>query len=324
MMMVFQTETPPPEPDAPSTESAPETSDSAGEFMNVPIDQIETGRQVRTDIDPAGESIRVLGETIRERGIIQPLTVSRSGEGYFLVVGERRLHAARLVGMTTVPARVIPTIQSRQEALSLQLIENLQREDLNPIDMAEGIYAYLQSRHGAVPLDEAINQFITFERGPERVSPDVADSLSAIAKFTGKSARSLQRSVAFLALPEEIREALRTGRLLVTQGYLFADHLDNPELLQIFRNLLSAPVTNEKLKMQLEAYAKRRVRYPPKGASPFLGIQASIRSAGLKLADQTKAVTRGDLTKLLESLRAISQQAEARLAALPPEDGQAG
>jgi ParB family chromosome partitioning protein len=101
--------------------------------------------------------------------ILQPLTVARSGRGYFLVVGERRLLAARLFGLVTVPVRVIPTLQRQQDALSLQLIENLQREDLNPMDLAQGLLAYWKSRHGDVPIDEIINAFVISDRSPERL-----------------------------------------------------------------------------------------------------------------------------------------------------------
>jgi ParB family chromosome partitioning protein len=74
-----------------------------------------------------GESIRSLAETIRERGMIQPLTVVRSGDGYLLITGntgEWRLLAARFLGLATVPVRVLPTIERREDVLSLQLIEN--------------------------------------------------------------------------------------------------------------------------------------------------------------------------------------------------------
>jgi ParB family chromosome partitioning protein len=312
--MMLQTEEATPEGEVPAA------AEPAGEFVNVAIDMIATGPQVRTDIDPVGESIRALAESIRERGIIQPLTVCRSGDGYFLVVGERRLAAARLAGLAMVPVLVIPTIQRQEDALTLQLIENLQREDINPIDLAGGICAFFQSRHGEVPLQELSSVLQTYERDRERVPGDVAVTLTAIVNITGKSISSIRRSVALLALPAELRETLKSGQLGVTQGYLFTDYSDNPELLQIFHNLLAEPVTNVKLKSQLEAYARRAKRVTPKRYSPFLGVQASIRSAGEKLASEATVVNRDDLTALIAALRAIAAQAEARLAALPPEE----
>ena len=187
-MIIINDATPPnPEPET------PDTAEPAVEFVNIPINRIETGPQIRTDIDPEGESIRNLAETIRERGMIQPLTVVRSGDGYFLVIGERRLFAARFLGLATVPVRVLPAIERQEDVLSLQLIENLQREDLNPIDMAEGLRTFFHARQGDVSLDEIINRFILYERSPERLSDDIVGTLTTIVKITGKSISSLKR-----------------------------------------------------------------------------------------------------------------------------------
>jgi ParB/RepB/Spo0J family partition protein len=115
--------------------------------------------------------------------MIQPLTVVRSGDGYLLITGntgERRLLAARFLGLATVPVRVLPTIERREDVLSLQLIENLQREDLNPIDMAEGLHAFIHARQGDVSLDEIMNAFILYERSPERFSGDFAGTVPTI------------------------------------------------------------------------------------------------------------------------------------------------
>ena len=324
----MQTENPTPETETPASPEDGAGVAGAGaegtgadmEFLHVPIDRIATGPQVRREIDPDGESIHALADSIREKGIVQPLTVSRSGDGYFLVVGERRLLAARLAGLSSVPVCVIPTIQRREDALSLQLIENLQREDLNPMELAEGLFALFQARHGAVAIDDIINTLITYGREPERVSEALAVTVAAIAKLTGKSISSLKRVFAFLRLPGELQEALRTGRIGISQGYIFSDYLDNPELLDIFHNLLMTPVTNEKLKQQLDAFARRAKGGRPRTYRPFLGISASIKAADATLSDQTKPVTKDDLTKLLDELRALAVKVETRLQALPSEE----
>ncbi len=190
---MMQTETPPPE------ETTAETSGEAAEgFLLVSPDLIDVGPQVRTDIDPEGESLHALAETIRRLGVIQPLTVCPSGDRYFLVIGERRLLAARIAGLATVPVRVIPTLQSREPTLEMQLIENLQRAELNPIDTARALLEFYKSRHGDVALDDVVNRCILFERDRERLEEAVVDSLSTIQTITGKSIRSAQRLLAFL------------------------------------------------------------------------------------------------------------------------------
>jgi len=122
-------------------------------------------------------------------------------------------------------------------------------------------------------------------------------------------------------LPEALQDALRSGQLSLTQGYLFSDYLDNPELLSIFQTLLTNPVTAEKLKEQLDAYAKRSMRSRPKNYRPFAGIHTSIKNAGMTVGDQAAPVTRDDLAKLLDALHALAAQVKGRIAALPPEEG---
>ena len=104
----------------------------------IDVDQIRPSRQqVRTrfDAEPLGE----LAESIRTHGLLQPLLVRRLMDGYELIAGERRWRAARMAGLSSVPAVVRKDTQS-DESLVLGLIENLQREDLDPIEQARGLF----------------------------------------------------------------------------------------------------------------------------------------------------------------------------------------
>ena len=104
----------------------------------IDVDQIRPSRQqVRTrfDAEPLGE----LAESIRKHGVLQPLLVRRLMDGYELIAGERRWRAARMAGLAAVPAVVRKDAQS-DESLVLGLIENLQREDLDPIEEARGLH----------------------------------------------------------------------------------------------------------------------------------------------------------------------------------------
>lgn len=103
----------------------------------IDVDQIRPSRQqVRTRFD--AEPLSELAESIRKHGVLQPLLVRRLMDGYELIAGERRWRAARMAGLASVPAVVRKDAQS-DEALVLGLIENLQREDLDPIEEARGL-----------------------------------------------------------------------------------------------------------------------------------------------------------------------------------------
>ncbi len=150
----------------------------------LPISQIESyAGQPRKHFDE--EKLEELAESIRQHGLIQPLTVRRLNSGYYqIIAGERRWRAARKAGLTEVPAVIIEC--DNQKAMELAMVENLQREDLNPIEEAEGFQS-LVSEFG-----------LTQEQAAARV---------------GKSRSSVANSLRLLELDTEIRNMVRDGKL---------------------------------------------------------------------------------------------------------------
>lgn len=128
---------------------------SAPTVFNVSPDQI----QVRPDFNPRGQhtpvadafsepALRALGESMRRDGVLTPLIVSQAAEGtYWLIAGERRLRAARLAGLTTLPVM----LKTEQDAARLALVENLQRQNLNPVDETFGVFRLLSLETGLAP-----------------------------------------------------------------------------------------------------------------------------------------------------------------------------
>jgi ParB family chromosome partitioning protein len=160
------------------------TADGGGsDLASIEIDQISPNRfQPRKDFDDA--KIGELAASIREKGIIQPLVVRETDDGYELIAGERRLRAARLAGLSSVPA-VIRDVPDA-EALELALIENIQRENLNPIEEA---HAFRQ----------LIEEFsLTQEE---------------MAKKVGRDRTTIANSLRLLSLPRDVREDLAEGTL---------------------------------------------------------------------------------------------------------------
>ncbi|MCX5816914.1 MAG: ParB/RepB/Spo0J family partition protein [Proteobacteria bacterium] len=109
------------------------------EFLYIPIGNIVVLEQVRSNINIEADSFKSLMQSIKDRGILEPLLVTK-GEGdlYTLICGERRLEAARQLKLELVPVRIIEAGKESGETIALQLTENLQREDLNPMDQAKG------------------------------------------------------------------------------------------------------------------------------------------------------------------------------------------
>lgn len=130
------------------------------------------------------EGISELADSIRKVGVLQPIIVRPLGDGYQIIAGERRWRAARAAGLETIPVRVLTT--SEVEALELALIENLQREDLNAIEEAQG-YRRLLAEY-------------------QMTQAELADKVS-------KSRSAITNALRLLDLPEEVQELVYQGRL---------------------------------------------------------------------------------------------------------------
>lgn len=155
-----------------------------GGSVLLPIAQVEPGlKQPRKHFDD--EALNDLADSIRNHGLIQPLTVRRLSSGYYqIIAGERRWRASKLAGLSEVPAMIIEA--DDRKVMELGLIENLQREDLNPIEEAAG-YKVLMEEYG-----------LTQEE---------------VAQQVGKSRPAVTNAVRLLSLPDPVRHLLEQGKL---------------------------------------------------------------------------------------------------------------
>ena len=163
----------------------PETSADDAGVTTLPLREIEPDPdQPRKHFDE--ESLSGLAESITENGLLQPIAVrpKRLGTGYLIIAGERRWRAARLAGLDEVPVLIKDVTD--EQAAALALIENLQREDLDPIEVAEGCRQLIE-KYG-----------LTQETAAKRL---------------GKSRSAVTNSLRLLALPEDIRAKVSAGEL---------------------------------------------------------------------------------------------------------------
>ncbi|MBI5342983.1 MAG: ParB/RepB/Spo0J family partition protein [Deltaproteobacteria bacterium] len=153
------------------------------EFLRIPVDQLRTSPfQPRRTFSQ--EELRELVESVREKGVLQPLLVRPTAGGYELVAGERRLRAAQAVGLKTVPA-VIRKLSDR-EVLEATIVENVQRADLNAIELAEGYH---------------------------RLGHEFSLSQEEIAKRVGKDRVTVANALRLLKLPAQVKQAVVEGKL---------------------------------------------------------------------------------------------------------------
>lgn len=190
-----------------------DSADPGGlDAVELAVDAVDPNpEQPRREFDP--DQLAELADSIRTHGVLQPIVVERDGHGgYRLVAGERRLRAARLAGLASIPALVRPAAESARHSLELALVENLQRADLSPLDEATA-YARLADTfglsHDAIALRVA------------RSRPSVSNAIrllalpAAVQAHLGAARLSAGHARALLALPEP--DAVRLADRVVTE-----------------------------------------------------------------------------------------------------------
>ena len=163
--------------------TSPPVSEKEAGLLQIPMEKLRAGSfQPRKTFPP--ESLSELVASVREKGVLVPVTVRPTPDGYELVAGERRFRAAEAAGLTSIPA-VVRKLTDR-EALEVALVDNLQRTDLNAIELAEG---YSRLMH-----DFSLNQ-------------------EQVAQRMGKDRATVANTLRLLKLPAPVRQAVADGRL---------------------------------------------------------------------------------------------------------------
>lgn len=183
--------------------------ESQDKILHVPVHQIKPNPfQPREDFDT--QSIEELARSIKEKGVIQPLLVRRKGDFYELIAGERRLRASNLLNLKEIPI-IVKDVEDR-DSLELALIENIQREGLNPIEEAHA-YQYL------------IDKFqVTQEK---------------ISEVLGKARVSITNTLRLLKLPQEIQQEIKRGRISFAHGRALLEIEDANQQRRLVQEVIS-------------------------------------------------------------------------------------
>jgi ParB family transcriptional regulator, chromosome partitioning protein len=210
-----------------------------GSFRSLPIERINPNPlQPRRTFNEA--SLAELAESFKSQGILQPIVVKRQGEMYILIAGERRFRAAAVAGLKNLPA-IVMNEADEADMLQMALVENLQREDLNPMEAAE---AFRQL------MDEA------------------GMTQNQVAARVGKSRAAIANALRLLGLPEKIKEMIREGRL--SEGHARAVLSVDDENARI---RLAEKIISENMSVRTAEETSRRTkrrRLVPKKKQPIL------------------------------------------------------
>ena len=247
-------------------------------LVELPLDEI-----VRDEDQPrkqfSQESLQELADSIREHGVLQPLVVTKKGGKYQIVAGERRWRASRLAGLKTVPV-IVRTLDA-QNKLELSIIENAQREDLNPIELATA-YAKLKAQFNL--------------------------SNEEIGKRVGKSAASVINTMRLLKLPDEAKRAMQEHNLM--EGPMRPLISASPELVhEILPKMIAEGwsarnveryIADHKAKSSVKAVKVNRYLAEEKRLGERLGVEVKIRGRSVTLSAKTDRKFRELLERLGE------------------------
>ena len=264
------------------------------QITTLPLQKIEPNpKQPRRTFDP--DALQSLADSIAEHGVVQPLAVRDAGNGYYqIIAGERRWRAARLAGLTELPVVVLDA--DDQTVMELALIENLQRQDLNPMEEAEG-YRVLMEEYG-----------LTQEQAATRV---------------GKSRPAVANALRLLALPDEVRAMVEEGTLSAGHARavltLSSQRLQKAAAQKIIALRLSVRqaeamckrmAAEEKPKKEKPALTVDYVGECEKALTKQLGRKVRIVSGKRKGRFELEFYGQDDLQRLYEILLAIENPEE--------------
>lgn len=251
--------------------------------------------QPRRYFDP--QAMQSLVESVKQNGILQPLLVRPAGDKYELVAGERRYRAAQTAALTSVPVNVRE--MSDEQAVQYALTENLQREDLNPVEETEGTLQLLALRLGCETAQVSSVLYRMENEAKGKITRNVSGNSEAeivekvFAELGKISWQSFVRTrLPLLKLPEEILSALRAGQIEYTKGKEIAKLTSKEERIELLEAAISLSLPLSEIQRQVKA-KQPSVTHP--------ALQSRLE-ATYKQAKKSKVWDNPQKQKKLESL----------------------
>lgn len=251
---------------APATLNSISKEDAANKIWHIPVSLVFAGSsQPRRSFKE--ESIEELAQSIKEKGILQPLLVTERPDGkYEILAGERRLRAAQKIGLSTIPAIVKELPE--QDKIEVALIENIQREDLNVLDEA---FAY------------------------KRLAQEFSLTHEEISKRVGKSRSEISNKMRLLDLPDVIQKSILDGELSMGKARALLGLKDEKEILEAFYSMVGKKASVRAVE---ELIASKKVNQGGTIKRPGFVMEAEARLRS-SLKTKVNITGRGDKGKII-------------------------
>jgi len=232
------------------------------------------------------DGITELAQSIREKGILQPLVVRKKGDGYELIVGERRWRAAQRAGLKQVP--ILLKEATDQEVIELALIENLQREDLNPLEEAQ---AY------------------------QRLIAEFAYTQEALAQRIGKDRSSVANTIRLLKLPDEVQDAVERNAITMGHARALLAFDNEKEQISFCRKIIKQGLSVRETENGIRRFLETETTTPPRETvipeieslreelRHIFKTQVKIKTKGKGGVIEIEFYSLDDLERILELMR---------------------
>lgn len=269
----------------------PEELETRGESLSqVLVSQIQANpQQPRSVFDR--QKLEELKQSILENGLIQPITVRSVTEGFELIAGERRLRAVQELGIRQIPAYVME-VESEEQLLELALIENIQRDDLNALEVA---HAY------------------------DRLQKEYKLTQEAVAKKVGKDRATVANFIRLLKLPEPIQESLKKQEISMGHARAIMGLNSRSEQIQVWRRAVKDGWSVRRMEDAVRSFIEKPKTKPKSGTRfkepalvsledrlrNILGSRVVIRPAGQGGKIEIAYFSQDDLERLMELLEQI-------------------
>lgn len=282
---------------------------TAGEMLPV-SDIAPRTHQPRRYFDP--EALARLTQSIQEQGVLQPVLVRPSMNGrYELVAGERRLRAAQAAGLDMIPAVVRD--MNEQEATEIALLENLQREDLNPVEETEGILDLLTLKLGS-DRQTIISMLNTESRKGQSAAEEITqhpdwEILTKILSTVGLSPQSFRvHRLPLLKMPDDILEALRQGKIQYTKTREIAKIGDAKLRSQLLEHAIAEDWSLSVIRKEVSKLKKQD--RPEKGADALKNRMDNALKRLKKVKVPDNPAQRKELEKIVKTIEDFLEKAE--------------
>lgn len=251
---------------------------ASDELQNISVEKINPNEeQARKFFDE--DAIKELSESIKEYGILQPLVLKKNGDKYLIIAGERRFRAAKEAGLKEVPALIKDV--SQEDADKISLIENIQRQDLNPIEEAFG--------YKSVMKEYSLTQ-------------------EELSKAIGKSRQYIGNTIRVLKLDERVVEFIKSGDLTMSHAKLLLSikdkELQYSEALRIIKNNSSVKETEKRLKDKENKLEQKDIFLEDvrNNLSSTLGTKVNFKGSGKVRKIEIEYYSEEDLSRICDTI----------------------